>query len=59
MSTLFISVFFGLGVAGLAYSQIGRRVGYGNGQSVWMIVGIAFLLTTFFFYSLFAWVLHI
>lgn len=38
------SLFFGLGVAGFAYSRLGRRVGYGNTGNVWTIVGIAFVL---------------
>lgn len=44
------SVFFGAGVASFVYTRMGRRVGYGNSQNVWLIVGVAFVLTTIFFY---------
>jgi hypothetical protein len=53
------SLFFGAGVAAFAYSKLGRRVGYGNAQSVWTIVGVVFVLVTIFFYTLAAFVLHI
>lgn len=49
---LLYSIFFGAGVAAVAYTTLGRRVGYGNSQNVWIIVGVVFLLATFFFYSI-------
>ena len=58
MSPLFISLFFGAGVAGFFYSKLGRRVGYGNAQSVWLIVGATFLIATVVGYTLMVWVFH-
>lgn len=46
------SLFFGAGVAGFAYSRVGRRVGYGNTQNVVMVVGIVFVLATVFFLTI-------
>jgi hypothetical protein len=48
------SLFLGAGVAGLAYTRLGRRVGYGNQQNVWIIVGVAFVLASVIFYTVFA-----
>lgn len=46
------SLFFGAGVAGIAYSKLGRRVGYGNTANVWTIVGIVFVFATIIFFTL-------
>lgn len=51
---LLYALFFGAGVAGVAYSRLGRRVGYGNQANVWLIVGVVFILVTFFFYTILA-----
>ena len=51
---LLYAVFFGAALAGFAYSKLGRRVGYGNQQSVWVIVGVAFVLATIIFYTILA-----
>ena len=48
---LLYSLFFGAGIAGVAYSKMGKRVGYGNQANVWMIVGVVFVLVTAFFYT--------
>jgi hypothetical protein len=50
--TLLYSIFFGAGVAAIAYSKLGRRVGYGNSQNVWTIVGVIFLLSTIVFFTI-------
>jgi len=49
---LLYSIFFGAGVASFAYTRLGRRVGYGNQQNVWLIVGTVFVLATIFFYTI-------
>lgn len=54
---LLYSLFFGAGVAGVAYTQLGRRVGYGNQANVWLIVGVVFVLVTAFFYTVLAFIL--
>lgn len=46
------AIFFGAGVAGVAYSRLGRRVGYGNSQNVWLIVGVIFVLVSIIFYTI-------
>ena len=46
------SVFFGAGVAAMAYSKLGRRVGYGNSQNVWTIVGVVFVLSSIVFFTI-------
>lgn len=51
---LLYAIFFGAGVAGFAYTRLGRRVGYGNSQNVWTIVGIVFVIATIVFYTIFA-----
>ena len=53
------SVFFAGGIAAFVYSKMGRRLGYGNGQSVWGIVAISFVLSLIFFYTLITYVIHL
>ena len=50
---IIISAMFGAGVATFAYTQLGKRVGYGNSQNVWTIVGVVFVLTSIIFYTVF------
>ena len=49
----------GAGVAGIAYTKLGRRIGYGNGNAVWIIVGVAFFMTFLFTFTLFKFVFNI
>jgi len=56
---LLYSVFFGAGVASFAYTRMGRRVGYGNTQNVTLVVGIIFVLTAAFFYTVLKFILNI
>ena len=51
---LLISAAFGAGVAAFAYSRLGRRVGYDNTQSIWVLIGVFFVIATAFFYSIIA-----
>ena len=53
------SLFFGAGVAGFVYSKLGRRIGYGNTQNVWVVVGACFVIAAIFFFTLMAYVLNI
>jgi hypothetical protein len=48
------SIFFAAGVAALAYTKLGKRVGYGNTANVWTIVGVVFVLVFFFFFFSFS-----
>lgn len=53
MSFLY-ALFFGAGVAAVAYVKLGRRAGYGNSDNVALIVGVIFILTSIIFYTLLA-----
>lgn len=52
------SILFGAGVAGFAYSRMGRRVGYGNTQNVTVVVIVTFVLATIIFYTVIATIFH-
>ena len=54
MNNLLVSLCFGAGVAGIAYSRLGRRVGYGNTQNVVIIVGVIFIIATIIAYTVFS-----
>jgi hypothetical protein len=54
---LLYAVFFGAGVAAVAYSRLGKRVGYGNQANVWLITGVVFVLVTFIFYTILAFLI--
>lgn len=56
---LLYSIFIGAGVAGFAYTRMGRRVGYDNSQNVTIIVGVVFVLATAVFYTIFAYILNV
>lgn len=58
LSTGLISLFFALGASGWAYSQMNRRVGAANAQSVYVIVAITFVVAYIFMFTLFKYVLH-
>lgn len=49
---LLFAIFFGAGVAGFAYTRLGRRAGYGNTGSVWTIVGVVFVISTIIFFTI-------
>jgi hypothetical protein len=56
---LLYSLFFGGGVAAFAYTRIGRRVGYGNSQNVLIVIGVIFILTSLFFYTVLKFILKV
>jgi hypothetical protein len=58
MNSMF-SFFFAAGIAGFAYTKMGPRLGYGNTKSVWMFVGLAFILSFIFFYTFITYVVHL
>jgi hypothetical protein len=49
---LLYAIFFGAGIAGFAYTRLGRRAGYGNTQNVAIITGVIFVLTTAVFFTI-------
>jgi hypothetical protein len=51
---LLYALFFGAGVAAIAYTRLGRRVGYGNTQNVWTVVGVIFIVAAIIFYTILA-----
>ena len=56
--TLLYSIFFGAGVAAVAYTRLGRRVGYDNARNVWTITGVVFVLTTIIFFTILSTLPH-
>lgn len=44
MSNALISLFLAAGIAAFVYSKMGPRLGYGNSQNVWTVVGVVFVL---------------
>ena len=55
---LLYALFFGAGVAAVAYTRLGRRAGYGNTQNVWTIVGVIFVISTIVFFTLLTTFIH-
>ncbi len=45
MGTTLTALMLSAGVAGLVYSLLGKRIGYGNSQAVWTLTGIGFVMT--------------
>ena len=56
--TLLYSIFFGAGVAAVAYSTIARRLGYSNSQNVSILVGVIFIIATIVFYTILGLIHH-
>lgn len=56
---LLYAIFFGAGVAGFAYTRMGRRLGYQNTGNVTTVVAVVFVLATIFFYTILKFVLNI
>lgn len=54
---LLFAIFFGAGVAAVAYTKLGRRAGYGNTQNVWLITGAFFIISSIVFYTILAFFL--
>lgn len=52
------SLFFAAGMAGFAYTRMGRRVGYENAGYVNLIIGVVFVLSYLFFFTLLRFFLH-
>lgn len=58
MNFLF-ALFFAAGVAGFAYSKLGRRVGYGNTQNVAVICAVTFVIAFLVFWTLITFVIKL
>jgi len=58
MSNFLISFILAAGAGALVYSQIGKRVGYGNTQRVWILVISTFLIVLILLLITFTWVIH-
>lgn len=53
------SIFFGAGVAAFSYVRMGQRLGYSNTQNVTLIVGVIFVLTSIFFFTVLKFIFNI
>jgi hypothetical protein len=53
------SLFFAAGVSAFAYTRMGRRIGYGNTSSVWVSVGVIFILVLIVFFTFLKFVLNV
>lgn len=49
---LLYALFFGAGGAAVAYTRLGRRVGYQNTQNVWTVTGVIFVIATIIFFTI-------
>ncbi|HUA12897.1 MAG TPA: hypothetical protein VL989_00100 [Candidatus Sulfotelmatobacter sp.] len=55
----FFSLFFGAGVAAIAYNTLGRRVGYTNNQSILIFLAVVFVVATLFFFTMLDLILNV
>lgn len=53
------SIFFGAGVAAFSYTRMGARLGYSNTGNVTLTVGIIFIFSAIFFFTLLKFIFHI
>ncbi len=51
------AIFFGAGIATVAYTKLGRRAGYGNTKDVVTVCAVAFVLSTIVFYTILAFLI--
>jgi hypothetical protein len=56
---LLYSVFLGAGLAGFAYTKIGRRVGYENNGNIFQLIAITFILGTIVFFTILDFILGV
>lgn len=49
---LLYAIFFGAGAGAFMYTKMGRRLGYGNAQNVWLVTGVSFVIGTIVFYTI-------
>jgi len=59
MSKGLISFIFAAGVAAFVYSKMGPRLGYGNTQNVWLLVGVSFGLVFLVVITLLTYVINL
>ncbi len=53
------ALFFGAGAATFIYTKMGRRVGFTNTENLTIIVVVAFIITTIFFYTILHYIINI
>ena len=59
MSKTLIALFIAAGVGAFAYTKLANRVGYGNNQSVWTLVGISSLVAFLIIFSALTFIIHL
>jgi hypothetical protein len=59
MKNFWIAIAFSAGFTALIYSKFGRRIGYGNPQAIWTVMGIVAFMSFVFLYTMFVYVLHL
>jgi hypothetical protein len=53
------SLFLAIGVATFAYTKFARRAGYGNAQSILIVIAATFVITFIVGITVFKFILHI
>lgn len=59
MSKNLIALILAAGAAALAYSVLGKRVGYSNSSRVWVVTGSVFVLGYIIIITALVWVIHV
>lgn len=49
---LLFALFFGAGFTAWCYSRIGRRIGYGNTQNIFVTLAVIFVISTVVFFTI-------
>jgi hypothetical protein len=57
MNGWIVALMLAAGVSGWTYSKMSRRMGYGNTRSLWIVVGVAFVLVFLFGLTLIRYVI--
>ncbi len=54
-----IALILATGVAGFAFTKLGRRAGYGNQQSIYGVTAISFVFTFIIVFTVLHFILHL